>query len=125
MNKNDKLLRLGRKVYAAFLGVAALVMLSRPASMVIAGLTVGLTIGYINVEILYRRAEKTISEPVLPKAIAIMRRGSNWRFAAATAGALLAIRFHFNLISFMIGLIVPQLIVTLIYIVQNTSHGKG
>lgn len=124
MNDSEKLMNKGRRASAAIIGLAAISMLMASKSLFLPAMLFGLSIGYLNLEILYRRVGKT--DPQNPRtALRLMRTGSGLRFSAALFGAVLVVRFHYNIAGYVVGLMTPQLLITLLWGLQDFRKGKG
>ena len=88
----------GRLTFAAILGLAAIAMLLTPNSGFWPAALTGLSIGYFNLEILFRRIGKsTESSTDLSAALRLMRTGTGLRFSTASLGALAVIKFKLSL----------------------------
>lgn len=124
MNNIESLMNKGRRSCAAIIGLAAIAMLLTNSSQVWPGVLMGLSVGYFNLEILYRRVGK--SNPDDPAyALRLMRMGSGLRFVAAALGALTALKYNLNILGYAGGLIIPQIIITVVCGMQGFREGKG
>ncbi|HWJ02612.1 MAG TPA: ATP synthase subunit I [Verrucomicrobiae bacterium] len=114
----------GRRFLALILGLAAIAMLLRPNSQFWPGALMGLSIGYFNLEVLYRRVGK--SDPNDPgTSLRWMRAGTGVRFTAAALGVFVVMKYNMNALGYAAGLLIPQIIVTIICGLQDSSDGKG
>lgn len=114
----------GRRATAAILGLAAIAMFLASKSVFWPAMLFGLSIGYLNLEILYHRVGKT--DPGNPGAsLKLMRTGSGIRFSTALLGALAVIKFNFNIAGYAAGLMTPQILITLICALHDSGKGKG
>lgn len=124
MNDIERLMNKGRRATAATLGLAAIAMFLASKSLLWPAVVFGLSVGYLNLEILYRRVGKT--DPSEPKSsLRLMRTGSGLRFSAALLGALAVVKFNFNIAGYVVGLMTPHFLITLIYALQDFKKGKG
>ncbi len=124
MNDTDSLMNKGRLTTAAILGLAAVAMVWASKSMFWPAVLLGTIVGYFNLEILYRRVGR--ADPNDFKAtLRLMRTGSGIRFSAAVLGALVVVRLKFSITGYIIALVIPQIMVTLIWMLQNSRKRKG
>lgn len=119
-------MRKGRISCAALLFISAIGMTLTHNSVLWSGILLGLCTGYFNVETLFRRVIKSTENPQgLNGALGMMRTGSGIRFAATAIATVVVIRSHYNVIGFVVGLMAPQAIITLLHATGFTINRKG
>jgi len=106
-----------RKWMYLFIGITGILAAILPEKSIIYGLLLGLVIGFYNLWLLQRKAEMQGEE-----AVRTGKRkglGTFSRLAFAALGTLLAIRFDWSIVSFIIGLMAVYPVIVLDYIWFN------
>ncbi|MDA8442408.1 MAG: hypothetical protein M0Z55_08530 [Peptococcaceae bacterium] len=120
MNELAKLMHKGRKVNGILLGLTGVVAVMFANSLFWPGALVGLLVGAINLEILFSRMRKSENNPQM-----LQRTGLTQRFGMATLGILVVIKFKLGLAGFFLGLMLPHIIVSLLYVLPNPKKERG
>ncbi len=124
MNSLEILMNKGRRLCAAILVMAAIAVYAMANSNLWPGVLLGVGVGYLNLEILYRRVGRT--DPQDPAAsLKLMRNGSGLRYTAAALGAWVAIKFQLSILGYALGLITPQILITVICAMHDYRERKG
>ncbi len=123
MNNLEQLMNKGRRATAATLGLAAITMLLTGQQAFMQALLIGAAIGYFNFEVLYRRIIKIT--PDKSKSPKLMITGSGLRFSSAIFGALIVVKLNISVSGYVVGLVIPLIIFTMLFALQDVKKRKG
>lgn len=124
MSDINKLMNKGRRACAAMLGLAAISMLLARQNTFLQALLIGMAIGYLNFEVLYRRVVK-ITPDGMANPPKLMITGSGLRFSSAIFGALLVQKLGMTVSGYVVGLVIPLIIFTMLFALQDVWKRKG